>query len=731
MKLLRLILLVPIYVVIVVFQNINVIFTNISNNMSILSNINKFNLTIFLSMVIIAVMLIFYNNLKKYKKLLISIIMAMISFNLMGGIFVNRSLDRLFLVYIFLIFTSFLVSNIIKKDFNISLFVTTVSVILISILFGIFGGLKLLIYMILIVTTIGPIFLRKKYLSNKKEFSERLEEFSSINILIFSIFFIILTIGGISRFVHVYDEYSHWAFDAKVLISLDNFSTCQEITSQTRAYPPVLSVWHYIISIFTNTFSEEILYIGQSIFDLIFLMPIFSLIKRKNKVLLPLVVLVAIFGCTMLSGIYNYTSLYADLPLTVSFLSAFIFYLIYENDEREMKKYLTLSLLFVTLIKPNGFVLAAVFIMMLVIKDYLEFSEYKITFRNFLKKIGKLIKKWWRPVVAIMLIFMVWHIYVKICDFRFDRQYPAEIMPDSLRTDISYKLNADTLKGVVLSLFSAFSQTIIFGSININLYQIILILYVFLLFVLYIESDRSISLALRKSIPYIIGYIVFFALTLLSMFVMFSAYEASKLASFARYLNTFNISLLLFLVFRTCSEGFIQKSGTKKIAFVILFIIAINLKPENVLYFGADCSERQKTADVSYERREKFDIVNRNTNKDDRIFVIDQQDKDGIMAMWYARYYCFPRVTNASSSAITWKIKTDKNAYDLRDWGLTASTLVKHLIEYNFDYLFLYSSDELMFENMESLFEDAKQAKEYTLFKVQKNNNKVVLVPVE
>lgn len=732
MKFLRCILLVPIYIIIVTFQNLNVILSNISNNVSILNNVNKFSLTIFVSMVIVAVILIYYNNLKKYKKLLISIAISMISFSLISGMFVNRSLDRLFLLYIYLIFMSFVISNIIKKDFNISLFVTVISMILVSIAFGIFGLLKLLIYMVVISIIFSAIYLTKKSFKNKKAFNERLQEFSGANIIIFSIFFVILSIGGISRYVHVYDEYSHWGFDAKVVILLDKFSTCEEITSQTRSYPPAMSIWHYIVSIFTNTFSEEILYIGQSIFDLIFIMPIFSLIKKKNKILLPLVILVAIFGCTLLSGIYTFSSLYADLPLTVAFLSTFIMYLLYKNDEKTMKKYITLSLLITTLIKPNGFVLAAVFIFMLVIKDYLEFTDYNITFKDFFKKIIKLIKKWWKVVAVIMFVFLVWNVYVKICDAKYDRQYSAQIMPDGLRTELSYKLNEDTLKGVVGNLFKSFNQTIIFGNVNINLYQVILIFYTLLIFVLYIENDKNIKIALKKSIPYIVGYITFFFLTLLSMFVMFSAYEASKLASFARYLNTFNISLLLFLIFRTCSEDFIKKSGTKKIGFALLFIVAINLKPSNILYFGADFVERKQTIDVSYERREKFDIVNRNTSEKDRIFVIDQQDKDGIMAMWYARYYLFPRVINSSSSAITWKIKTDKNAYDLQDWGLTNNTLENHLIEYDFDYLFLYTSDELMFENMKYLFENEKEARKYTLFKIQKNsNNTVTLIPVE
>jgi D-3-phosphoglycerate dehydrogenase len=79
--------------------------------------------------------------------------------------------------------------------------------------------------------------------------------------------------------------------------------------------------------------------------------------------------------------------------------------------------------------------------------------------------------------------------------------------------------------------------------------------------------------------------------------------------------------------------------------------------------------------------QEKFKIVNENTEENSMVYVLNQKDTDSIMPMWYSRYYVFPRKVNASSSAITWKIRTDKNVKDLGELGLTAEGLSKNLYE--------------------------------------------------
>ena len=126
------------------------------------------------------------------------------------------------------------------------------------------------------------------------------------------------------------------------------------------------------------------------------------------------------------------------------------------------------------------------------------------------------------------------------------------------------------------------------------------------------------------------------------------------------------------------------------------------------------------------ERSEKVKFLNDNTSLDSLIYVIDQKDVDGIMAMWYTRYYAFPRKNNASSSSIGWKIKTQANEDDLRDWGLTADKWEEDLKRYRFDYVFLYSVDDLFFEKTKYMYDDYESAKDAILFKIEYDENENV-----
>lgn len=163
---------------------------------------------------------------------------------------------------------------------------------------------------------------------------------------------------------------------------------------------------------------------------------------------------------------------------------------------------------------------------------------------------------------------------------------------------------------------------------------------------------------------------------------------------------------------------------------MLLFFI-LNLSFNDITFFVSDYSERIKTRNISYERQAKIQKLVDNTSEDSLIYVIEQKDQDGIMAMWYTRFYAFPRRVNSYQSSINWKIKTEINGDDLGDWGLTAQELSEDLYNFNFDYLYLYSADEYFFKEISFMLDDVEDVTQYTLFKVEKHDNKTVsLLPI-
>ena len=96
------------------------------------------------------------------------------------------------------------------------------------------------------------------------------------------------------------------------------------------------------------------------------------------------------------------------------------------------------------------------------------------------------------------------------------------------------------------------------------------------------------------------------------------------------------LAMFLILIALTFRENFINNKTNFIIASVIMILLCSQLKVLNITYFVSDISERKDTRDTSYQLQDKFAIVNENTPEDSKVYIIDQQDKDGIMALWYA-----------------------------------------------------------------------------------------------
>ena len=321
---------------------------------------------------------------------------------------------------------------------------------------------------------------------------------------------------------------------------------------------------------------------------------------------------------------------------------------------------------------------------------------------------------------------------IYICNATIPMYYDAQIIPDTLRTDLAVKLNSYILGRVAYHFLSMFDSV---EFINLTVTKFIILMTLFAFCICYLKNrnngEKEVKKTIMKLVPYIIGWIVFLLLNVFAMFLKFPVYEAQTLPGLLRYIDIYNVAMFLILIALTFRENFINNKTNFIIASVIMILLCSQLKVLNITYFVSDISERKDTRDTSYQLQDKFAIVNENTPEDSKVYIIDQQDKDGIMALWYARYYSFPRKINAYQSAISWKIRTDKNVDDLQDWGLTAQDLEDDLYEYQFDYIYFYTSDDQMYERMAYMFENYDEAKECSLFKINFEGENVKLVAVE
>lgn len=723
-KFLRIIFIVPIYIILVVLSNFRKLFNNAISNENILNNISFINLSIVILLLMVIFYIIFREKLKFCKKIYLPTIMISFFIILLDGIFVDKYIANYIILFIYLVFVGLIASIFTKQRFEISLYISVSMGLIVATFLAMFNILFIFKYLLIALIPIGVYIVLK----NKEKIGEIFDKkFNSYTFAIFSIFFILMLVGGINRYVHVWDEYSHWAFDAKSVIKYEKLSTCAEVVSSTRAYPPIMSLWHYFVSLFVG-YSEQNLYIGLSIFILIGLMPAFAFINKKNKHILPLFTLSIIFGAGIFGSLYKYSSLYADYISGVLYFVNFVIYILYKSDNKRLMKYLFISLTMTIWIKPTGIIPAFAFFVIIMCKELLELNNYRVTLRGF----SRILKKWYKLGLAVAGMFFIWNIYVKICELIIPKFYDKKVLSGMLKTGLnSDKLSFSVLKKTVISLFNAFNETIVYGINKISLFQMLIIAGSLFIIYVYIKYRKGFVYSIKKCLPLFWGYLVFFILTMLSIFVMFSSYEAQELASFSRYLNTFHIAVFLLINVFLIKDDFILKEKNKLFAVCMLLFFILNLSFNDITFFVSDYSERIKTRNISYERQAKIQKLVDNTSEDSLIYVIEQKDQDGIMAMWYTRFYAFPRRVNSYQSSINWKIKTEINGDDLGDWGLTAQELSEDLYNFNFDYLYLYSADEYFFKEISFMLDDVEDVTQYTLFKVEKHDNKTVsLLPI-
>lgn len=632
----------------------------------------------------------------------------LIIFSILSFIFSSFSGLSYLLLYLFLILITVTYMTFTKNKFEVSMVMSTSYFLLIMVIFACLNLLKFTEFFLVIISVLCIFYLYK----NKLKLQETIEKINKTSFIIFFALFIVAILGGAGRYIHKWDEYSYWAYAAKVGIEEKSIYAVISKLGATRGYPPISTIWHYVVSIFCGGFSEPNLYIGLSILTFIYFMPIFEKIKNYKKSIQSLFVISIIFFPYLFNGSISYSLIYVDLLLSLMCTSAIIIADSESNYKTAIKKILII-LLTITLLKVNGFVFAFTIILLLYLKDLMN-SRVSI------KNIFINMKKYIIPGVIVIFSFCIWKILSELSILP-NLAYDFKLVPDSLETNIVAKLNPKFLLDFCTKVMNSFDESIVYSFINIPLFAYLIAIFSI---IYYTERKKSNKNVFRILLPYVLSYIVFYLITALSLFVMFSVYEASTLASFGRYLAPINIAYSIYAI-----NNLISLKENKLTVIICLIIISL-VGFANVTFFVTDIKDRRETQHVSQARQDTFNDINAKTKKSSKVFVINQEDNDTIMPLWYARYYCYPRIINVHPFAITWKIKTESNEWDLKDWGLTKETFEQHLIDQKFDYVFFYSSTEELENELSSMIDDKNNFKKYKLFKIYKSNDSLKLKPV-
>ena len=217
-------------------------------------------------------------------------------------------------------------------------------------------------------------------------------------------------------------------------------------------------------------------------------------------------------------------------------------------------------------------------------------------------------------------------------------------------------------------------------------------------------------------------------LLLLYMFT-FSEYEGVRLAAINRYLSTYLLGMLTFLVFLILYVILQTPKFKSKMQLVLIvlmgLIFVVNVEPlRNVtLRYPADL-KRTQAIRAPYENMNKIQrLLNRKT---DRLYFISQ-NSDGF-DYWVARYNLTPIKTEPAFDW-SWSLGTPYGDSDVWTQRITCDEWTQQLAK-QYRYVYLHKVDAQFKDEFKNAFLDIKSIGNDKLYKVESVGGKIKLVNI-
>ena len=309
---------------------------------------------------------------------------------------------KLFLIII-LISLSF--RTLLKRRIEEVIPFTSLFMIIIIFICGLFNNLSLGVNIIKIITFIAMIFnlFHLKKVIKNKNIKEELKFILTPGFFIYTILFIFFCYLNRNFILEDYDEFNHWGLIIKNMFYYNGYGTVSNSRVTFNEYPPLTANFSYILLKLNNVFLEDRTLIGQNILYLSLIIPITSKINYKKslkKLILSLVIILFVPMIFYKAFFYN---------LLVDGLMGILFgiglYIIYQNDEDKNYKIMSFVLIITSLvlIKNTGLFLAVLLII---------YYLFDLLFINKEKLKSKEIKKLLLLLLIPLILIISW--YIKI-----------------------------------------------------------------------------------------------------------------------------------------------------------------------------------------------------------------------------------------------------------------------------------------------------------------------------
>ena len=609
----------------------------------------------------------------------------------------------------FVLFLAVEISLITKRKITDML---PVAVFLIIMVLYIVSWCNMLKYMIPMLLTIGISMLfvaLYKMKHTKIEVQTLVTDVVSPGLIIFLLLAGLLYYLSIDVQCFQWDEFSHWATTVKDMYFTDRLSIYQDSATYFRSYQPAMSLWQYFFAKSYDTWKDGVIIYAYNIYILLMMMPIFTKIKWRQVWIAPL--LVSVVYC-LPYWFYSawegnaWRCVYIDRALSFTLMYILISYFRTQQENRKLFDWISfgLAISILCLLKSTG-VIFSIFAVITIILDIL-FIKSDTRSRD-LRKIACC-------VGGSMLAYFSWNVRLRIS-----------------HTEQVWKTNSITIKtimnlitgkeeawkyDVVHNFWTTICKTGLqttSGIINIYIIAIPIVWIFALLFISLLTDKVIIKKRCRLfSIVFIVEFILYQVMILLTELYLFNPDEAQRLAGLVRYSSNFLLGIscfiILYLIDILLEE--INMRRYKRNVLALVYAVAFVLCTVPVEQVNMDLFQHKKAVNAAYsamgfnEYTRLEDDIAQIIKKDDAVYIVANNNLYGYYML---RKFFVPAITQEPGLAI-WP-----DSY-LDTWEDTVKNR-------EIDYVYVLESTDAFNVKYNDLFEN-KKIENQTLYKVCKSN---------
>lgn len=627
------------------------------------------------------------------------------------------------LILILLLNFSFFISIFFKKNIE-ETFVLSISLIIILLfIFGVILNLLIGFYFLLLLNL--GLFVYNVYFSIKKpnEMKKILITPGLLLLVLSSLIFIWI---DHNRVFSIWDEFSHWALVVKNMFYLNNFGLANTSTTLIKTYLSGPGLFQYFCAKLSGTYNESVIYFAFNLLFIAYLLPIFKKFKSFGSLSL---YLSYFFVITIPMIFYSsvYSSIYVDALLGVAFAySLYSYYLNYENKLSRFNIFnLAISTMMLIFIKDIGLVLSLITIFVVLLDNL--FIKNKFDFK---------IKSIYKNSVWIFLSFVPTLIVKALWDFL--------LKTNNVLPAINTKTMITNMFNLIFHKLSGYKSLVAHDYINSLFYSnlsessIIELTFVisvgFFILISYFACKDIKNIKIKNSqkmmsIVMVFGSAFYSFIILVTAYLsIFTEYEATRLASFQRYMSTYSLALIIIAFAFLINKYQDEKKNLITpliISFSILMFFVNFTAILNTSIFARSGVIASQNVRNSYKTFK--DITDIHVKKNELLYFVSTNDSG--LDFYTANYEFTPKKMNLNYG---WSIGAPYNEGDVWTVMKTEDEWANELTS-NYSYVYLYDIDEEFINKYGGLFDiSLKEINDNQLYAVNKNSkNKKILKLVE